>query len=163
MPPIRIRFFFFALCIFFYFSSKAQNGWDDIKNNDNKLARVHFKTVLAKDSTDSHALEGMIYLSELEGDPLSLHKYVNTLINNHGEEAAYLLYSYDYDIHDLKSFIAKPNFSERAKTGARIAQATFGKKSNEQRETELHKIVPDYKWSVIGPFKVFRKRVYNPL
>jgi hypothetical protein len=133
----------------------AQNGWDDIRNNDDKTARSHFEEKLKADSTDRAALEGMIYLSELEGDDLSYKKYIRSLVNSHWEESDYFLYQNDYSISDPKILLSKTAFSEKGKIGARLYQAyqLEEKDQKDQAYKEFRKLTGDYQWSVIGPFK----------
>jgi len=135
--------------------ASAQNGWDDIKTNDHKTARKHFEEALAKDSLNKDALHGLIFLSEIEGDELSSHKYINTLINNYWDQQEYLLYKDDYDLKNDKTLLSKTNFEERTKLKIKMDAASelSYKGQKEQAIKEYRKLTHDFDWNVIGPFK----------
>jgi transglutaminase-like putative cysteine protease len=133
----------------------AQDGWNDIRENDNKTARTHFESTLKTDSANRDALQGMIFLSELEGDDLSYKKYVNTLINNYWKEQDYELYSSMYNLKSDKDLLSKNSISDRLKLGTRMSNIyeIQEKGQKDQAYKEFRKITHDFNWSVIGPFK----------
>ena len=69
----------FLLCAFN--SINAQSGWDSILQNNHIAAKNLFKANLKSDSTNKEALQGLIYLAEIEEDFFSYEKYINSLFN----------------------------------------------------------------------------------
>jgi hypothetical protein len=138
-----------------YSHAKAQDGWDDIRKNDNKSARTHFIEILKNDSINRNALQGMIYLSELEGDDLSYRKYANTLINNYWKEQDYELFQEVYNLKSDKTLLSQTSIGDRLKLATRISSGNEleQKGQKDQAVKEFRKYTNDFNWSVIGPFK----------
>jgi hypothetical protein len=151
----RISNYLLIILILLSFSPvKASEGWDHIKNNNNKEARKAFQQVLDADSLNEDALKGMIFLCDIEQNDLSFRKYVNTYIRHYPDEHFYLLFQNIYNGKPEK-MVEKVNFSEKAKIASRMEIA--GDLEHDRKFAESDKaykaIVPDYKWSMIGPFK----------
>jgi len=157
MIPFRqsLPFVFHVLLIAVTTSTAiAQSGWQSIMNNDDREARSRFLAALAVDSTDSDALKGMIYLSEIEGDPRAYSRYINTLLRNHWDEPLLLLFDDNYD-GPYDSVLAVDRLSERAKIVARVHVARTLRSDRRFREsTDLYaQQFGAFRWSLIGPFR----------
>ncbi|MEO6883080.1 MAG: transglutaminase domain-containing protein [Bacteroidia bacterium] len=138
----------------FHFSSFAEGGWDSIKNNNDIAARQAFSNALKADSTDVSALEGMIYLSEIEQDELSYKKYINKLIDKTHNENIYLLFQDLYTGKD-EDVVKQKNYSEVAKISAEvdIALTLKQKRQFSQSDKAYADLFGHYKWSFLGPFQ----------
>lgn len=149
------RYLFLAILLGLPCLVMAQDGWQDVKNNDNKSAREHFRQALLKDSTDRNAIEGIIYLSELEGDDISFKRSVRSLINNHWQEQDYFLYETYFVMNDDRDLLDRPSASERMKMGVLMDYAFDDIQANKKEEglREYRELTNDLNWSVIGPFK----------
>ena len=136
------------------YSLKAQDGWDNIKKNDNIAAKKVFIETLKKDSTEINALYGMIYLAELEQDDLSFEKYSNTLINNYKRPEHYLLFNNLYD-GDFNKLTLASDSAQIATTDLAVKKADdlFTNRKFDDSKKAYTNIIGDYNWSVIGPFK----------
>ena len=141
---------------FFFLSISAAfaDGWEYIRKNDYKNARMEFMSALEKDSINASALKGMIYLSETSGDDLSYSKYVNRLINNHWDESLFLLFYDEYTGEDDK-ITSQAKLSKRAKISAILSKAN--KDYHQRKFNDGQKVYDElfgkYQWTYIGPFK----------
>ena len=145
----------FILLIFvFSLFSFAGDGWNYIKNNDNKTARNFFVDDLKKDSLNVDALKGMIYLSEIEQDKLAYKKYVNVFLRNYPNEYFFAVFENMYTGKgDL--ILKQKDFSERAKMKYKFvaAEELKEKRQFDQSIKAYADLIGDYNWSLIGPFK----------
>lgn len=136
------------------FQGIAQDGWNDIKNNDNVSARKTFLEQLKADSTNISALYGMIYISELENDNISWDKYINSLINNHKRPEHFLLFRDDYNNYKSKlSFISDSSKTATTTLDVEKAEDLFTERKFSESKKAFSDIIGNYNWSVIGPFR----------
>jgi tetratricopeptide (TPR) repeat protein len=140
--------------IFLSISLTAQNGWDEIKSNNNFAAKKIFLEQLKADSTNIDALCGMIYISELENDDLLFDKYINSVIRNHRKPEHYLLFCSDYNYGDHKLSFEK-DMNKTASTALDIEKAgdLFYERKFSESKKAYSEIIGNYNWSVIGPFR----------
>ncbi len=134
--------------------TRAESGWEQIKANDNVSARKLFLLDLQKDSLNISALKGLIYLSDIEQDKLSYIKYTNSLIRNFSDE--HLLYIFQNTYDETSDFITKQkNNSDRSAFPFKLIQAEKLKEKRQfvEAENAYNNLLPDYRWSLIGPFK----------
>lgn len=132
----------------------AQDGWDMIRANDSRSARTAFTAALEKDSLNGQALEGMIFLSEIEQDNLGFNKYVSRLLRKSNDETLFLVFE-DYYTGKADDIIRKSGLSEKARMSSRVALADeleHDRKFDEAKKMR-REIFPQLKWSFIGPFK----------
>lgn len=147
----------FLFVVGFSFLSKivfAQSGWEQIKANDNVSARKLFLSDLQKDSLNTSALKGLIYLSDIEQDKLSYIKYTNSLIRNSPND--HLLYIFQSTFDETADFITKQKFNcNQCIFHYKLKQAEKLKEKRQFSEAEnvYNNLLPDYQWSLIGPFK----------
>jgi len=143
--------FAFALASVF---ASAQTGWEQVKINDNQAARKQFMDALSKDSLNSDALKGLIYLSDIEQDKLAYKKYVNSFIRNFPNEYYFSIFKNTYS--GSSDFIIKQkDFSERIKLPYKLAQAAELQENRKFSESNnaYSDLLGDYHWSLMGPFK----------
>jgi hypothetical protein len=143
-----------AFVILLASSSYAQNGWDEIKANDNKAARKYFMADLQKDSLNLSAIKGLIYLSDIEQDKLAYRKYTNRLIRKFPQEHIFGVFKNAYT-GNADFIVKQKEFSERSKMPYKLAQAAELKEKRQFNESTAAyaELLGDYHWSVIGPFK----------
>ncbi|HNW98056.1 MAG TPA: DUF3857 domain-containing protein [Bacteroidales bacterium] len=136
------------------FISIAQDGWTEIKKNDNVSAKKIFLEQLKTDSTNLKALYGMIYISELVQDDISYSKYINCLINNHKQPEHYLLFNNEYN--NYKNKLSFRNDSLKTATtllNVEKAYSLFNERKFAESKKAFSEITGNYNWSVIGPFQ----------
>ncbi len=145
---------FLPLLLLLPLLSFGEDGWSFIKQNDNKKARAAFLETLKTDSVNRDALQGMIYLSELEQDKLSFNKYINTVLRNYKDEHFFSVFS---EISDLnaEAIVKQASFSERTKLPSRIRLASDLKEKRQfsASENAYKELFTDMGWSFIGPFR----------
>lgn len=141
--------------LFFTHFAQANNGWDDIKNNDFVKARQHFQAVLAKNPNDKEALYGLIFIAEVTENDDSYEKYITVLINQNWDEYEYLLFGHVFDDLKRPEDLLNKNLSNRAKASAyfEIADSLFYHRKKADAFKMMNNFVGDYNWSIIGPFK----------
>ncbi|MDQ3073718.1 MAG: tetratricopeptide repeat protein, partial [Bacteroidota bacterium] len=152
---IRLVFSLFVFSFFPASSLHAKDGWDLIRESDHRTARMAFAETLQLDSLDVEALKGKIFLSDIEGDHIGYAKYVNTLIRNHNDVELYMLFS------DMVVESRPGELAEKFGYGSRVSVTNDLVEAYEylQRGDITHSreqfrlLVPDFKWSVIGPFR----------
>ena len=134
--------------------SKAQSGFDAIKNNDFIEAKRLFTAQLEKDSTNLEGLRGMIIMSELSQEYLPYGKYLNTLLRNHRDPYTFAMFSYIYQ-GDNKS-LEKFEYPDWVTIKNKINEAIdWGNKNRDRNQVwqKYNAIIPKVKWSMIGPFR----------
>lgn len=150
---------FFCFIIFFITmavnaSSFSVKGWEFIKNNDNRAARQSFIEAIKNDSIDIEALQGLIYLNDIEQNTLGYNKYVATLLRNYPND--YLLDIFDnrYQLNTAEA-IKSTAISERCKFPYKLQNALElqEKRQFKQADDVFAQLLPNYKWRFIGPFK----------
>ena len=154
MSIISAKVYFILLILVFPLFVSADEGWNYIKNNDNKTARNFFIEALKKDSINIEALKGLIYISEVKQDKLAYKKYVNILLRNNSNEYLFSLFQNLYS--GKNDFVLKQKtFDERTKLKYKIAAAEELKEKRhfEQSIKAYTELVDDFNWSLIGPFK----------
>lgn len=148
------RFLFLPICIFLISAPlSAQSGWERVADDDHRAARKIFDERLVADSLDKEALKGMLILTEMHGDQLVYEKILTTLIANYWEEPVYRVFEDDYEGSD--TLVDASPMSEEAKVGARMALARehFRFRNPEKADELYRSLVPENRWSLIGPFK----------
>lgn len=139
--------------LLFSMIGQGQNGWELIGQNQFKKAGEAFTTVLEKDSVNKPALEGMIFLSEFQGNSLMERKYVARYIRNHYSDLNYYALSgqggremNDFEHENMSFRFQIPNISSNA------YDLKIARKFDAYREKYLEVYNP-FKWSFIGPFQ----------
>jgi tetratricopeptide (TPR) repeat protein len=162
--PVYFLFFFLGSlalkgipvrgCILAGDSTAAAKGWDRIKANDNLGARKLFISELHKDSLSEEALEGLLYLSDIEQDKLDYKKYANRLLSQPVPEAVFAIFKNAW-AGSLDFILSKKNISEGSKFPYRLAAAAVLKEKRRFAESDaaVGALLGDYHWALIGPFK----------
>ncbi|MDB5035876.1 MAG: Transglutaminase-like superfamily protein [Chlorobi bacterium] len=134
-------------------NAQAQNGWELIGRNDDRAARRAFLDVLQRDSTNTDALRGMIYLSEVEGDQFHYGTYINTLLRHNPDEPTLLLFQSMFR-GPYENIINSGNLSEAGKIYVRMQKASElrADRKFDRQNAIYQELFPAYRWSVIGPF-----------
>ena len=134
-------------------SLSAQNGWQLLAQDDHLKARHAFEQALEVDSLDERALKGMLVLTELHGDARRFEQYLTRLITNYWEEPLYRIFENDYEGSD--TLIDASPMSEGAKVGARFSLGWehFRFYNHKAADSLYRTLVPENRWSLIGPFK----------
>ncbi len=140
--------------VFLTHSLSAQNGWDKIKQNNHKEARKIFLDQLEKDSMHTEALQGMIFLSDIEEDERSYAKYVNRLIVKDWNNYTFSVLS-SYCTEKFDDILNNTTLNIANKLDYILGKAE--KLHYERKFDEARKIYSDnitkLNWSYIGPFK----------
>lgn len=148
-----IRFFLSAAIVLCFIQANAQNGWDYIKQNDNILARQTFLELLKTDSLNTEALQGMIYLCNVDKDNYDLEKYTRQLVKKVNDP--HYFYLFDGKNHYTNKEIEALDIPFRYKINSILSNADDNfrdRKFNEGIST-YQKTISNLKWSYMGPFK----------
>lgn len=130
---------------------KAQDGWQAIKDNDNRKAREYFKAVLEKDSLNVDALKGMIYLCEVDHDDYDAKKYTERMVEQIKQPAYYFLFGGAGDADEK----TKASIPEKYLLDNKFSEADdlFYDRKFSEAQNVYASTVSNFKWSYIGPFK----------
>ena len=141
--------------LFFTHFAQANNGWDDIKNNDFVKAKQTFQAALAENPNDKEALYGLIFIAEVTENDDSYQKNITALINQNWDEYEYLLFGHVFEDLKRPEDLLTKNLSNRAKASAyfEIADSLFYHRKKAEAFKVMNNFIGDYNWSVIGPFK----------
>lgn len=148
-----IKCAFISLALLLSNAISAQTGWELIRQNNFKAAQEQFVQVLEKDSVNREALEGMIFLSEFNGDELTEEKLVGTYIRNHYSDLNFYLFEDQSDRQLYGYENDKMSFRFQIPT---ISDDAYELKKNRAFEASQQKYLEVYnpfKWSFIGPFQ----------
>lgn len=148
-----IRYFVTVQLFFSIHLLCAQSGWDYIKANDNIEARKAFSQALKTDSNNIQAIQGLIYLSDIEGDKLLYNRYVNKLLTKNWTPELQYIFS------DRSNVLQSESFDESKLTGAILLEKELSKAADykyERRFDDYSRILQEnfnqFNWSIIGPF-----------
>ncbi|HLP11394.1 MAG TPA: transglutaminase domain-containing protein [Flavobacteriales bacterium] len=136
-------------------SQAQQNGWDYIKQNNNRQAWQVFSETLKKDSLDVEALKGMIYLCNVSKDDYYLKSYTSRLLKQVKDPAYYYLFGY------ASEFLAENKAKPEMKTPSKFeienkigeASGKFYERKFDEAAKTMASTVSIFNWSYIGPFK----------
>ncbi|HYG52027.1 MAG TPA: transglutaminase domain-containing protein [Flavobacteriales bacterium] len=134
---------------------QAQNGWDYIKQNDNRQAKQVFTQKLKTDSLDADALKGMIYLSNISKDDYDIKKYTARLLRQVKDPAYYYLFGHASEFsadNKLKPDMETPVKFEIENQISEASSAFYNRKF-EESDKIMASTVSIFNWSYIGPFK----------
>lgn len=142
----------FLLCAFII--SNAQSGWESILQSNHIAAKKLFQATLNTDSTNKEALQGLIYLAEIEEDFFAYEKYINSLFKHHPEEHFTRIFYKQIHIENDPSIINNPTFSSQGKLNAKYnaISSLREKRKFDEASKQITSLLGDYKWSLIGPF-----------
>lgn len=133
---------------------QAQNGWDLIKQNENRQAREAFLKTLKTDSLNLDALKGMIYLCNVDHDDYDLKKYMSRLVKQVKDVHYYYLFEHEASATKAKENETK-SIPDKYILRARLNEAEnlfFDRKFAEARNVYASNVT-SLKWSYIGPFQ----------
>jgi hypothetical protein len=146
--------------LFIYFISTlnlsfGQNGWDEIRQNNNKKARINFLETLKKDSLNIEALKGMIYLCNVDKDDYDLKKYTQQLMKQVKEPVYNYLFEDDAYYSNYLENKTEKNIPEKYSIDNIFSKASndFYDRKFEEAKKAYASTVTNFKWSYIGPFK----------
>lgn len=150
----QLNYSLVILLISVYTFSNAQTGWDYIKQNDNISAKAAFLNILKKDSTNKTAIQGMIYLCDVEDNDLDYDKYANQLLTHHFNNNYFQLFEQNSNWtgeHILKHKSLDNKFKLRYTLGKAFI-FNRERKFKEYKET-ITSAINDFDWAYLGPFK----------
>lgn len=150
----RMRFFnTIVLCLISYII-QAQSGWDKIKENDHIEARKIFMAQLNKDSMHVEALQGMLFLSDIEEDERSYASYANRLVKKNWDNHIFALL-HDFCNEKDENIISNTSLTISNKLDYIMGKAQslhYLRKFDDARNIYANNI-SKLNWSFIGPFK----------
>ncbi len=159
---LKIAFLLVAVSFIFPTYSQAQDktGWEFIEQNDHQKARQAFQKTLERDSTDSEANKGMIFLSEVEGDTQGYYLHLNRLMRHHWEENYYDIFKRQISISysDLKKRLYNKDGNQKMSSRFYVSPAIFEaykefrRREFEESKASFAKIHNRLYWSTINGF-----------
>lgn len=133
--------------------SAQEKGWTLLAEDDHVGAREWFESRLSEDSLDLSALRGMIILSDIHGDGLHLREYITRYVTTTWDDNAYRVLKSYVALSDT-AVVASP-MSNEVKITSRIdlAGEHFYHRQPEKAEKAYRELIPENRWSMIGPFE----------
>ena len=151
---ISLRFILSLLTFQVITCTFGQSGWDYIKADDNKEAKKAFLQTLAKDSTDLKAIQGMIFLCDIEDNDLDYDKYANKLLTHHFNNHYYTLFE-NSSTEDGNKILGRTDIDARFKLKYQLGKALKLKRDRnfDGYQNLIDQTINNFEWAYIGPFK----------
>lgn len=148
------RVVFFAIAFVLVQYSYTQNGWEFIKQDDHVRAKQAFLKTLEHDSTDVAAIQGLIYLCDVEDNDLEYNKYADKLLIHHFNNHYFQVFERASSMTSSE-ILEKEGLDVKFKVRYQLGRALQYKRDKEfTKYRELcASTINDFEWAYLGPFK----------
>ena len=143
--------------LFLSFQANAQtSGWELVKANNFVGARAAFLEELKKDPKNEAALAGMLFCTETVHQEELYQQYANELIRSRWQAPYVWLFGHLFDGRPEERLQQSLPVPLRIPALMDIADSLFAHREMAESRAVLRQTVPDWNWSITGPFDNMR-------
>lgn len=151
-----MRILLFFILLFSLRAGAQQSGWELIEANDFIAARSAFQKELQQNPNNEAALTGMLFCTETVHEEEAYTQYAQHLMRAGWQAPYYWLFGHLYEGKPEEILVQSLPMSLRIPMMQQVADSLrFHYREQESRQL-LATALPDWNWSIIGPFDNMR-------